>query len=322
MLSSVRESAPAKINFNLKVLPKRDDGFHDIESIFQTIPLCDELLVEIGSPASDTESHEEMVVNSNSCTVSSANLSLPSNNTLTMAYDAFCSLTGWSQSVHVTLTKHIPSGGGLGGGSSDAAAMIRALEKLSGITLTDEQLFEAASRIGSDVFFFLLNRELHTAALVTGRGERVKYIEPRSDLFIVLVCPPVHSSTPEAYRLVDQWNDGNEIGFPLLEELEAVYNGPIAQWTFRNSFTKPLSGKYPELQHVLQNLLDAHAMYAEMSGSGSVIFGVFESMKQAQLAANSLVTDAYKVHLVCSGQWQPVAKSGGRRDADYRSTHP
>lgn len=297
MLSSVHEKAPAKLNFNLKVLPKRDDGFHDIESIFQTIPLCDELLVEIGPRP---ESQEEMVEKNYGCSITSPDLSLPSSNTLTKAYEAFRTLTGWAEPVCVTLRKHIPSGGGLGGGSSDAAAMIRALEKLSGITLTDRQLFEAASCIGSDVFFFLLSRAPHTAALVTGRGESVKYIEPRRDLFYVLVCPPVHSSTPEAYRLVDQWQKDNTIGFPMLAELESMYRGSVEGWKFNNSFTKPLASTYPEIEHALQNLLDTHALYAEMSGSGSVVFGVYGSLEDARNAVTQLRTVWQNVHLVDS----------------------
>ncbi len=301
MLSSVHEKAPAKLNFNLRVLPKRADGFHDIESIFQTIPLCDELLVEIGSAP---ESQEEMVENSYGtsgtilCTVFSPDISLPSSNTLTKAYDAFCRLTGWQRPVHVYLKKHIPSGGGLGGGSSDAAAMIRALEKLSGITLTDDQLFTAASDIGSDVFFFLMNRAPHLAALVTGRGEQVTYIEPRRDLYYVLVCPHVHSSTPEAYRLVDQWQCGNTIGYPMLDELVTMYHGAVENWKFNNSFSQPLSSTYPEIEHALQNLLDTHALYAEMSGSGSVVFGVYSSFEAADAAFTQLSSVWDTVHLI------------------------
>ncbi len=310
MLSSVHEYAPAKLNFNLKVLPKRADGFHDIESIFQTISLCDELLVEIGQSLEsqkEPDGREEMVEknygssDSPRCIVTSPDLSLPSSNTLTKAYDAFCSLTGWSESVHVTLTKHIPSGGGLGGGSSDAAAMIRALEKLSGITLSQEQLFQAASQIGSDVFFFLLNRKPHFAALVTGRGEKVEYFEPRKDIYYVLICPPVHSSTPEAYRLVDQWKSGNTIGYPMLADLVSMYNGPVEKWEFNNSFTRPLASTYPEIEHALQNLLDTHALYAEMSGSGSVVFGVYGTYEHARNAATQLLSVWNTVHLV-----QPV----------------
>ena len=142
MLRSVHVVVPAKINLHLKVNEKRDDGFHDIESIFQKIPLYDELLIEMA----DTK---------NTCKVDSPVFKLPEKNTLTSAYSAFCAATGISVGVNVALTKHIPSGAGMGGGSSDAAGMLRGLQQLFGVSLTDAELKKAAETIGSDVSFFL-----------------------------------------------------------------------------------------------------------------------------------------------------------------------
>ena len=146
MLSEVCISSLAKINIGLKVLPKRDDGFHNIESIFQTVDIADELKVSL----SDGNAR---------CKVSCDSLRLPTENTITMAYNAFCTVTGMElPSVNVELTKRIPSGGGLGGGSSNAAALVRALQIITDITLSSEQLDKIAARVGSDVYFFFTLR--------------------------------------------------------------------------------------------------------------------------------------------------------------------
>lgn len=275
MLRSVHVVVPAKINLHLKVNEKRDDGFHDIESIFQKIPLYDELLIEMA----DTK---------NTCKVDSPVFKLPENNTLTSAYSAFCAATGISVGVNVALKKHIPSGAGMGGGSSDAAGMLRGLQELFEVSLTDAELKKAAETIGSDVSFFLYDGEGYDTAIVTGRGENVKYIKSRRDLFYVLVCPGVHSSTKEAYDLVDNWNNGGSTTFPKLSELESIYRGSVKDWTFGNSFTKPVAGKYPIIQKAIDDLSNFNPEFVEMTGSGSVVFGIFSSENDAKKAYTQL----------------------------------
>ena len=275
MLRSVHVIVPAKINLHLKVNEKRNDGFHDIESIFQKIPLYDELLIEMA----DTK---------NTCKVDSPVFKLPENNTLVSAYSAFCAATGISDGVTVTLTKRIPSGAGMGGGSSDAAGMLRGLQELFEVSLTDAELKKAAETIGSDVSFFLYDGEGYDTAIVTGRGENVKYIKSRRDLFYVLVCPGVHSSTKEAYDLVDNWNNGGSTTFPKLSELESIYRGSVKDWTFGNSFTKPVAGKYPIIQKAIDDLSNFNPEFVEMTGSGSVVFGIFSSENDAKKAYTQL----------------------------------
>ena len=275
MLRSVHVVVPAKINLHLKVNEKRDDGFHDIESIFQKIPLYDELLIEMA----DTK---------NTCKVDSPVFKLPENNTLTSAYSAFCAATGISVGVNVALKKHIPSGAGMGGGSSDAAGMLRGLQELFEVSLTDVAFRKAAETIGSDVPFFMYDGKDFETAIVTGRGENVKYIESRRDLFYVLVCPGVHSSTKEAYDLVDNWNNGGSTTFPKLSELESIYRGSVKDWTFGNSFTKPVAGKYPIIQKPIDDLSNFNPEFVEMTGSGSVVFGIFSSENDAKKAYTQL----------------------------------
>ena len=269
--------AYAKINFGLRVLPGRSDGFHGIESIFQTVDLYDELTV--------TETAEK------GCFVHCSSMKLPENNTLTKAYNAFCEVAGKEfPGIRVELTKGIPSGGGLGGGSSDAAALTKMLEKLFDVRLSEEQLDYVASVTGSDVFFFMhCNEAGRACALVSGRGEKVKEIQPRDDLFLVLVFPKVSSSTKEAYALVDEAFDrGNVLVSPEFDELELVYRRPPEKWTFINTFTPVISAKYKDIGRAIEALKALDCDYAEMSGSGSTVFGVFASRQLAESAVEKL----------------------------------
>ena len=286
MLREIAVKAYAKINFGLKVFPKRDDGFHSIESIFQTIDCFDELIV--------TETQQF------GCVVECDSMELPLNNTLVNAYQAFCDITGRKDiGVSVKLIKGIPSGGGLGGGSSDAAALIRVLEKLSGIVLTDEQLDYIASKTGSDVFFFMhCDEEGKGCALVSGRGEIIKKIIPRHDLFLLLIFPDVHSSTKEAYSLVDKmFSLGKEVKSPDFTEYETIYSLDPKKWTFSNTFTPVIADVYNGISNAMKVIKNAGCDYVEMSGSGSTVFGVF-TLKQQATFVNNLLTDAWNCKLV------------------------
>lgn len=281
MITEVCEFAPAKVNFNLRVLPEQKDGFHNIESIFQLVTLADQLNVRVA----DTK---------NSCTVLCGDMSLPENNTISLSYEAFCSEVGHDvPGISVELMKRIPSGGGLGGGSSDAAALVRALESVSGITLSVRQKEHIASRVGSDVFFFMLCGPEGCAA-VTGRGEVVQPLHARNDLYMLLVFPGVKSLTKEAYALVDGYfASGKTVVCPACADLETVYNSPVKSWNFANSFTPSLVSRYPEIGCALDDLRRAGALYQEMSGSGSTVYGIFPSLEEAE-KARSVLAERWK----------------------------
>jgi len=258
--------APGKINLHLRVLDRRfdgrSDGFHGIESLFQLVSLADRLSVSI-------QGGEGV------CTVVSPLLALPPVNTITAAVEQFRSATGIAAGIRVDVDKLVPSGAGLGGGSSDAAATLRALDALFGTRLSFDALSGMAAKIGSDVPFFLSGG----AALVRGRGELVRPIPARTDLSGILVSPDVHSSTAEAYRLVDRWQEAEKDGgtvWPPVSGLEAMYAGPVASWRFGNSFTGPVSAVYPVIAEIISSLRENGASFAEMSGSGSSVFGLFE----------------------------------------------
>ena len=201
MCDSITVPAPAKINLGLKVFPKRADGYHDIQSVFQTVCLFDEITVSLEGEK-------------NTCRVECDAFPLPEENTFTAAYKAFCVLTGIDKGVHVSVKKRIPAGGGLGGGSSDASSFIQSLDNLFGTKLDFSSLNQLAGKVGSDVFFFThalnadggkrYSRFEPYAAYVEGRGELVRQIECRNDFSVVLVLPGVSVSTKTAYGLVDR----------------------------------------------------------------------------------------------------------------------
>lgn len=270
--------APAKINLGLNVLPVRNDGFHEIESIFQTVSISDKLEIRF-------------LEDYGKCSVFCEDLVLPLKNTITLAYDAFCKVVAVPvHSVAVKLTKHIPDGGGLGGGSSDAAAFIRALEKAYDLSFTDAQLDFIASEVGSDVFFFIhCEKDGCGCAVVSGRGENLRFVSKRSDLYFVLAFPNVHSSTKEAYALIDeQFDKKTGLVYPSLDELESIYNSPVEEWTFKNAFTPVLVNKYPEIGYYIERIRKTDALYVNMSGSGSTVFGVYAVREKALDAVKSL----------------------------------
>ena len=283
------ERAYAKVNFNLRVHPCRTDGYHNIESIFQTIDLFDELKVS--------------VTEKSGCFVECNSMELPLQNTLTNAYNAFCSIAGVKvPGVKVFLKKGIPAGGGLGGGSSDAAALIRVLSKICNITLDDNQLDYIASKTGSDVFFFMhCGQDGTGCAVVSGRGEVIKKITPRRDLYLLLVFPEIFSSTKQAYELVDkQLAGGIEDDYVILEELEEEYKKNPSEWQFKNTFTPSLCWVYSDLSTALGTLKKCGADFCDMSGSGSTIFGVFTSKQRAKSSMKLLAAtwNCALVHLL------------------------
>lgn len=278
MSNEIHVTAPAKLNFGLKVLPKRADGFHDIESIFSTVSLGDELIVRL----SDEK---------NKCSVKCDLFELPEQNTITKTYEAFKSLVKQDlPGVDVFIKKTIPAGGGLGGGSSDAAAFLKALSSLYGTCLTADQKDEIAAQVGSDVFFFLhCDESGRGAAIVTGRGEKVIPIARREDLHFLVIFPGVSSSTKEAYALVDEfYESGKQLEYPRLNDLENIYNSSIQKWNFVNTFTGVIAARYPQIEQAIFDLKKNGALYTDMSGSGSTVFGVFASEEEAQKARNAL----------------------------------
>lgn len=287
MLNEIRVSAPAKVNIGLYVSPVRSDGFHNISSIFTSIPLYDDLTVSSINENDVCRVQCRFVADSSDFAVS-----LPEENTLALTYKAFCSITGFSSGVNVFLKKRIPMGGGLGGGSSDAAFFLYALERLSGFQLEMHERYSVAEKVGSDVFFFLHCLEKRCcSAFVSGRGEIVKEIVFRSDIYFVVVCPQLHSSTRDAYAAIDEWYRLGKFSGENVKnesELVAMYGRDVSEWRFSNMFTPILMEKYPAIAEALTDIKKSGALFCDVSGSGASLFGVFDSAESARLGCEKL----------------------------------
>jgi 4-diphosphocytidyl-2-C-methyl-D-erythritol kinase len=255
-----RIQAPAKLNLSLRVLGRRDDGFHDIESLMVRLPkLADEL--EFSEAAKFSFSCDDPTVPGDE-----GNLVIKA----LRAYEA-AAQTECRFAIH--LKKSIPHGAGLGGGSSDAAATLLALDQLHDGRLGISRLIELAAGIGSDVPFFLGD----AAVRVSGRGERLESVEPPPALPILLLKPSFGVPTPEAYR---HWLDSMEI--PGIRYAPQIIDG----LEFVNDLERPVFAKHRFLAELKQWLLRREEVRAALlCGSGSTIFAVLHAgADAAQLA--------------------------------------
>lgn len=245
----------AKINLGLHIVEKRSDGYHNLETVFYPVPLCDVLEIV------EAEGNE----------VRFFNYGLPVDaplhkNSCIQAYQLVRERYN-VPSVEFHLYKHIPSGAGLGGGSSDATHTLLLINRLFNLDIPLESLAEMALRLGSDCPFFLYNRAMYA----TGRGEILQPFElTLSGKYIILVKPPLNISTVEAYRGIVPQKPAHD--------LRQVLQMPIAHWRhyLKNDFEVSIFEKYPHLQSVKQQLYELGAVYAAMSGSGSTLFGIFD----------------------------------------------
>lgn len=244
----------AKINLGLRILRKRRDGYHDISSLFLPIPLCDAL----------------ECVESDKFTFNSTGLSIPGkqdDNLCIKAYELLRADFGLPP-VAVHLHKVIPMGGGLGGGSSDAAFFLKMLNEKFGLYLPDTSLEAYAARIGSDCPFFIKNQ----AAIASGTGVELQPVDfSLEGHHLVLVFPGVHVGTKEAYAGVKPQEPG--------ERIEEIISSPISTWQHRlfNDFEASIFPHYPLLGHLKEKLYQQGAAYASMTGSGSTLYGIFEA---------------------------------------------
>ncbi len=247
----------AKINLGLQVTEKRPDGFHNLETIFYPIQMQDALEVveagdfkfEVTGTALDGDPMQNLVVKA--------------YNLLKADYDI--------PKVHIHLHKSIPSGAGLGGGSSDAAYMLMLLNDLFKLKITKEKLMNYALALGSDCPFFIHGKPV----FATGRGEIMQDVTVNlNEYFLILVKPPVHIPTAEAYQNIIPQR-------PRLS-LKGLIGFSVSKWkgNVLNQFERYVFQKYPEVEQIKKTLYDQGASFALMSGSGSAVYGLFRSEKR------------------------------------------
>jgi len=284
-MPTVIRQAPAKINLGLRILGRRPDGYHELRTVFQTISWADRLEIEF-QPAS--ESRVEI-----SCDRSDLE---NDENLAVRAAKALLDRVGVTAVVKIRLDKQIPSGAGLGGGSSDAAAVLMALAEQIEPAPDDAILHELAADLGSDVPFFLVGG----TAVGVGRGEEVYPLADLPSCPIVVVTPDVEVSTPWAYRAFAEQSSAKltpesqrRTMSRFCSAIHALGDGGVLSLTglIANDFEQTVFRQYPQLETIKQRLLAARARFAQMSGSGSAVFGVFESERTAADAIRTFEGD-------------------------------
>ncbi len=249
--------APAKINLSLRVLGRRPDGFHDIETFMVPLSLADEVVITRtdGREGQDGQAHIELVCSDPSLPTGPKNLAY-------RAAELFFAHTNQDVSVRIDLVKHVPHGAGLGGGSSDAATVLLALNEMFEAGLDRAALVQLAAQLGSDVPFFIGRG----AAICRGRGEHVEPADFGASLPLLLLKPEFPVPTPWAYS---RWRDAREV--PGVQ-----YTGQSFPWgELVNDLERPVFEKYLSLAAMKMWLLaQPEVAGALMSGSGSTVFAV------------------------------------------------
>ncbi|MFO0705705.1 MAG: 4-(cytidine 5'-diphospho)-2-C-methyl-D-erythritol kinase [Nitrospira sp.] len=287
----VAVSAPAKVNLILRVLDRRTDGYHNLWSLMQTVGLADEVSIV------RTADHREVRL---TCDLPA--LSVDKTNLVHKAAAEMLAHAGYTVGLEIHLTKRIPMGAGLGGGSSDAAATILGINRLLNLGWSVDRLTDIGQRLGSDVPFFFQA----PTAIVAGRGEQVRAVSLSGIKWVVLVNPgfPVEtkwayqelsSTRPHVPSLSGQLASIERLGHLSWDDVSALA---------LNDFEPPVFGAHPSLKAIKDTLVHHGADIGLLSGSGATVFGLFSGEGKARLAAAAFERDRqFKVFVVptCSG---------------------
>lgn len=263
MSTAAKTLAQAKINLFLRVLGMERDGFHAIETLFLRVGLGDDVTVRVTDlgRAIDCEGLE----------------GVPAEKNLAFrAAEAFIAVAGWPRGFSIEISKRIPAGAGLGGGSADAAAVLRILNALAPEPLGDQALLELAATLGSDIPFLVGPAVM---ALAWGRGERLLALEPLPKKPILILVPDFEVSTADAYAALDRMNRPQSSA--LFMEASDLASWEAVAGAAQNDFEPVVGADHPEIPRLLATLTLAGAQISRMTGTGSAIFAVFDDIPQA-----------------------------------------
>ena len=277
-MGNLKILAPAKINLHLQITSKRKDGYHNLISLFQMVSLYDELFME-------TIKNDEIHVLGNfDCS--------PEHNLIYKAAASLKEKCNIKSGFLISCKKHIPSGAGLGGGSSDAAATLIGIRSLLKLDISDDELKIKALELGSDVPFFLGG----STAVAGGRGEDLVSLRTRDDLTLLIIDTGIHSSTKKAFSSLQLDKNQHIMTF---EEISAIFlNEHPSDWSFFNSFSPYLYQKNSIFKRIIQLLDDNGSDFSAITGTGSSVFGVFSDSGKAGNAENVLKKLNMRTHKV------------------------
>ncbi len=272
---TLAEKAYAKINLTLDVLAKREDGYHDLRSVMQTVSLCDDVEIDL-----DTGKPWKI-----SC--GAASIPCDERNLAWKAARAFFDRIGKEpDGIEIRIFKRIPSEAGLAGGSADAAAVLRVLNRWANDPFSVGELCALGAKVGSDVPFCVLGG----TALAEGRGEKLSKLLDAPELHLVICKPPVAFATPELFRRLDSVEIKERPDTEAM--LRALHSGDRKRIAglLCNVFEQAVAG-YREIDAIKKSLLANGALGAVMTGSGSAVYGIFRSADCAKAACDALITE-------------------------------
>ena len=258
-MRSISVPAYAKLNLTLDILGKRDDGYHEMKMVMQTISLHDDVTVTLTDKGI-------------TCRVADAELPCDERNLAVKAANAFCEAMDYGGGMDIALTKRIPSEAGMAGGSAVAAAVLRALRDLVSPALTDERLEQISARIGSDVPFCICGG----TQLAEGRGEKLTVLNPAPECFVAVCKPDFPISTPALFARVDGVMLSHRPDTDAM--LSAIARGDCGALceNISNVFEQALPNAQRErIEEIKRALVENGAACAAMTGSGSAVFGLF-----------------------------------------------
>ncbi|MCX7904044.1 MAG: 4-(cytidine 5'-diphospho)-2-C-methyl-D-erythritol kinase [Caloramator sp.] len=286
-MDRVEIKCPAKVNLSLDVVGKRSDGYHILRMINQSVSLYDYLTIE--------KTKSGIFITSDK-----RDIPLDESNTCYRAADLIFKKFGIDYGVKIHIKKNIPHGAGLGGGSSDAAGVIKALNELFNLNMNQKEMMEVGLKVGADVPFCIVNR----TSLVEGIGEIISPIEKIENLHIVIAKPNINISTKEVYSKLrlDEINKRPNID-KLIEYINNK-NYKMLATNMVNVLETVTLNEYPILLEIKNIMLDFEAEGSIMTGSGSAVIGVFEDGEKAQVCYNRLrdyIKDVFLVKTVNEG---------------------
>ncbi|MCK4852310.1 MAG: 4-(cytidine 5'-diphospho)-2-C-methyl-D-erythritol kinase [Candidatus Omnitrophica bacterium] len=256
--------APAKVNLYLDVFHEREDGYHEIETLFERISICDRIFLEPSLTATTIACDDPLIPTGE-------------KSLMRQVIDAFNDEAGHSRNFKVFLEKHIPVSAGLGGGSSDAAALLKALNEAAGRPLDTDALFRISGRLGSDIPFFMSDTNF---AFGRGRGDIIQKVETGLKIWHIIVAAPFQAGTEEMYGRVTPFGLTNNRGVDRIFTafLNEENTEGIAK-NLHNSLQEIALRDFPVLDQVFFELKKAGAKGVLLSGSGPTVFGIFEPEK-------------------------------------------
>ena len=268
-MNSLYIPAYAKINLFLEIHEKRPDGFHNIESVMHTVSLCDDVTLEING--------------SGTITLDCPALDIPAEKNIAWkAAKLYAERTAIKDGIHITIKKNIPWEAGLGGGSSDAGAVLRALNTLYG-KMSEKELLTLAAEIGSDVPFCTVGGCMHAS----GRGEILSALPCLPDCHILIIKGDAGTSTAAAYAAADA------VGFtPELNRLSGTLETSDLNEICKHTFNR-FEDTAPYVTSLKDALLSNGALTALLSGSGSAVFAIFDDLKSAEAAREKFIGKGY-----------------------------